>query len=99
MIGQVISHYKILEKLGHGGPPLGPDPDAVQGVVTQAREDQDGLAERLARDGPRLAADAPDHPAGLDDGDALPQLGRLDRRPLTGWTAPDAEEVEVSHIA
>ena len=44
----------------------------------------------------------PDRPLLLDDGDALAELGRLNRGPLAGRAAADADEivvVAVSHVS
>jgi hypothetical protein len=71
------------------------DPAPVLRAAGEAREEHDGLAEGLAGDGAGVDADAADAALLLDDRRALAELGRLDRRPLAGGPAPDADEVEL----
>src|SRR5215468_10282297 len=57
------------------------------------------LAERLARNRPRLDADSADAPVLLDDRDVLPELRGLDRGALACRPAPNRHEVEVEGVA
>src|SRR5206468_7723898 len=84
------------EQLGSRGARLVASPVEAP---ARAGERDDGLAERLARDGARVDAHAADAAQLLDDRRALAELGRLHGRALTGGPATDREEIEVVHEA
>src|SRR5207253_181549 len=54
-----------------------------------------GLAQRLRRDRPRVDTDSADHVAPLDHRDALAQLRALNRGLLTGWAGADDDQVVI----
>ena len=59
---------------------------AVQLALAHAGEVDDGLTQRLGRDGPGVHADAAEHPSALDDRDRLAELCRGDRGLLPART-------------
>jgi hypothetical protein len=67
----------------------------VEPALSRGREVENRLAKRLARDRPGVDANPADVMTFLDDGGLLPELGRLNRRALSGRTAADADEIEV----
>lgn len=62
---------------------------------------EDGLAHRLAGDGAGIDADSPHHGLALDHGDALVELGALNRGALSGRARADHQDVVVvlRHVA
>ena len=65
----------------------------VQRPLRQVLEHR--LAQRLGRDRAGMDRDAAEPVAPLDDGDALAELGGLDRRPLAAGAGSDDEKVEL----
>src|SRR5207253_722428 len=64
-------------------------------ALAHARQEDDGLAQRLGRDRARVRADAAERLAAVDHGDAAAELGGLDRGALAARTGADGEEVVV----
>jgi len=70
---------------------------AVKSALLDAGQVQHGLPQRLAGDGPGVGADAAEDAVALDEGDALAELGRLDRGLLPRRPAADDEHIDVLH--
>ena len=67
------------------------------GALRDAAQVEDGFAERLGRDRPRVHAHAADDFALLADPDPLAELGGLDGGALPGGAGPEDEEIELLH--
>jgi hypothetical protein len=68
---------------------------AVDPALGKPGQVDDGLPDRLGRNGARVDRDAAEVPAALDERDALVHLRRLDGRLLARGARPDDEEVDV----
>ena len=59
---------------------------------------ENGFSKGFTRDGAGIQTDAADDPTFFDDGDALAQLCRLHRGPLTRGAASDTEKIKMRHV-
>ena len=84
---EVVHRDVVLHGVGHAVDPALGDPEQVE----------DGFAERLGRDRPRVHADPAHHLAPLADSDLLAELRGLDGCPLPGRTRAEDEEIEHLH--
>src|SRR6516165_10847372 len=66
----------------------------VERPLAEASQVEDGLAQRLARDGAAVETDAADRLLAVDDGDVLAELGGGDGAFLPGGAAPDHDQIK-----
>ena len=85
------------EQVGGGDLLLDAVARAVQLALAHAGEVDDGLAQRLRRDGPGVHADPAEHAAAFDDRHRLAELCRRDRGLLAARTRADDDEVVLQH--
>ncbi len=85
------------EQIGGGDLLLDAVARAVQLALAHAGEVDDGLAQRLRRDGPGVHADTAEHAAAFDDRHRLAELCRRDRGLLATRTRTDDDEVVLQH--
>src|SRR4029453_9662561 len=71
---------------------------AVEATLLEAREVEDGLAQRLRGDGARVDADAAHTAQALDDGHASSELGSLDGGVVPGRSRANHDDLVARHV-